>query len=149
MQLHNIGPTPGARRPRKRVGRGDGSGNGGTAGRGHKGQMSRSGASHRPYFEGGQITFFRRLPKRGFKSVNRVNFHEVNLSTFEKNFNAGDVVDVDVLHERGLIAKAKRPLKVLGGGELTKAITVKATKFSAAAQAKIEAAGGKCETTSA
>lgn len=145
MQLHNIGPTPGSRRPRKRVGRGDGSGNGGTAGRGNKGQMSRSGANHRPYFEGGQITFFRRLPKRGFKSFNRIAFHEVNLAIFEDNFEAGAVIDEVILHDMGLIAKAKKPIKVLGDGELTKAFTVKADKFSAAAQAKIEAAGGKCE----
>lgn len=145
MQLHNIGPTPGSRHPRKRVGRGDGSGNGGTAGRGHKGQMSRSGANHRPYFEGGQITFFRRLPKRGFKSFNRVHFHEVNLAILEAHFETGAIINDEVLHENGLIAKAKKPLKILGNGNLTKGFTVQAQKFSAAAIAKIEAVGGKCE----
>ncbi len=144
MELHNIGPTI-IRQPRKRVGRGDGSGHGGTAGRGHKGQHSRSGVSSRPHFEGGQITFFRRLPKRGFKSLNPVQFHEVNVSLLEANFESGAVIDEAILSERGLIQKAKKSLKILANGELTKSFTVKANKFTAAAQAKIEACGGKCE----
>lgn len=144
MELHNIGPTV-ARPKRKRVGRGDGTGNGGTAGRGNKGQYARSGVSSRPHFEGGQITFFRRLPKRGFKSLNPADFHEVNISLLEASFEAGAVIDEAVLHERGLIQKAKKPLKILASGELTKSFTVKAQKFTATAIAKIEACGGKCE----
>lgn len=144
MQLHNIGPTPGSKHRRKRVGRGDGSGMGGTATRGHKGQMSRSGANHRPYFEGGQITFFRRLPKRGFKALNPAEFHVVNIGSFDA-FEAGTVIDENSLREKALIAKAKMPIKVLASGEITKAFTVKAQKFSATAIEKIKAAGGTCE----
>jgi large subunit ribosomal protein L15 len=145
MKLHSLEVAPGSKHCRKRVGRGDSSGMGGTCGRGHKGQHSRSGAKIRPYFEGGQIPLFRRLPKRGFKSLNRVIFHTVNLSKLEANFNADDVVDAEVLHTKGLIGKHDYAVKILANGELTKALTVKAGKFSKAAQAAIEAAGGKCE----
>ncbi len=145
MKLHSLEVAPGSKHRRRRVGRGDGSGTGGTCGRGEKGQHSRSGAKIRPYFEGGQIPLFRRLPKRGFKSLNRVVFHTVNLSKLEANFKAGDVVDAEVLHKKGLIGKHDYALKVLANGEITKALTVKAEKFSKAAQAAIEAAGGKCE----
>ena len=145
MKLHNLEVAPGSKHRRKRVGRGDSSGMGGTCGRGHKGQHSRSGAKIRPYFEGGQIPLFRRLPKRGFKSLNRVPFHTVNLGKLEANFEAGAVVDAKVLHTKGLIGKHDYALKVLANGEISKALTVKANKFSKAAQAAIEAAGGKCE----
>lgn len=145
MKLHSLEVAPGSKHRRRRVGRGDSSGLGGTSGRGHKGQHSRSGAKIRPYFEGGQIPLFRRLPKRGFKSFNRVVFHTVNLSKLEANFKADDVVDAEVLHAKGLIGKHDYAIKILADGEVTKALTVKAGKFSKAAQAAIEAAGGKCE----
>ena len=145
MKLHEMKPNAGAVKRRKRVGRGDGSGLGGTCGRGEKGQMSRSGAAHRPYFEGGQITFFRRLPKRGFKSLNKKEFNLVNINELEKVFEANAVVDEKVLRENGLIGDKPFALKVLGNGEISKALTVRAAKFSASAKAKIEAAGGKCE----
>jgi len=145
MKLHSLEVAPGSKHRRRRVGRGDSSGTGGTCGRGENGQHSRSGAKSRPYFEGGQIPLFRRLPKRGFKSVNRVIFHTVNLNKIEANFKADDVVDAKVLHSKGLIGKHDYALKVLANGEITKALTVKAEKFSKAAQAAIEAAGGKCE----
>lgn len=145
MKLHSLEVAPGSKHRRRRVGRGDGSGIGGTCGRGENGQHSRSGAKIRPYFEGGQIPLFRRLPKRGFKSLNRVIFHTVNLSKLEANFKAEDVVDAEILHKKGLIGKHDYALKVLANGKITKALTVKAEKFSKAAQAAIEAAGGKCE----
>ena len=145
MKLHSLEVAPGSKHRRRRVGRGDSSGTGGTCGRGENGQHSRSGAKSRPYFEGGQIPLFRRLPKRGFKSFNRELFHTVNLSKLDANFKAEDVVDAEVLHKKGLIGKHDYALKVLANGEISKALTVKANKFSKAAQAAIEAAGGKCE----
>ena len=145
MKLHDIGPTPGSHKRRKRVGRGDSSGWGKTAGRGEKGQLSRTGAVHRPFFEGGQIPLFRRLPKRGFKNADRVIYALVNLDVIEANFAAGDVVDEASLREKKLLGKARHAIKILANGEITKAVTVKAAKFSAAAAAKIEAAGGKVE----
>ncbi len=145
MKLHSLEVAPGSKHRKRRVGRGDGSGTGGTCGRGENGQHSRSGAKIRPYFEGGQIPLFRRLPKRGFKSQNRVVFHTVNLSKLEANFNAEDLIDAEALHAKGLIGKHDYALKILGNGEVTKAFTVKAEKFSKAARAAIEAAGGKCE----
>ncbi len=145
MKLHELSPTPGSRQRRKRVGRGDSSGMGKTACRGEKGQKSRTGAKKRPYFEGGQIPLFRRLPKRGFKSPDHIVYQLVNLSVLEENFNAGDVVDTESLRAKNLLSKVDRALKVLANGELTKALTIKADKFSAAAVAKIEAAGGKAE----
>lgn len=145
MKLHSLEVAPGSKHRRRRVGRGDSSGIGGTCGRGENGQHSRSGSKIRPYFEGGQIPLFRRLPKRGFKSRNRVIFHTVNLSKIEANFKAEDVVDAEVLHKKGLIGKHDYALKILANGEISKALTVKANKFSKAAQAAIEAAGGKCE----
>lgn len=145
MKLHELSPTPGSKKKRKRVARGDSSGWGRTAGRGEKGQKSRSGASIRPFFEGGQIPLFRRLPKRGFNSPDHKEYHIVNLSVLDETFAANDMVDVEVLHSKGVIAKGKLELKILGNGEITKPLTVKAHKFSATAQAKIEAAGGKCE----
>ena len=145
MKLHDLHPTEGSRRPRKRVGRGDSSGLGRTCGRGEKGQMSRSGASHRPYFEGGQIPLFRRLPKRGFKSLNHKEYNLVNTRTLEEFCDANSVVDIAVLRDKGVIGKSDLPLKVLADGELSKALTIKANKFSKSAKAKIEAAGGTCE----
>ena len=145
MKLHDMSPTPGSRKPRKRVGRGDSSGLGKTAGRGEKGQKSRSGAKIRPFFEGGQIPLFRRLPKRGFKNADRIVYALVNLSVLESNFQAGDVVDLASLHKKKLLGKGDTIIKVLANGEISKALTVKAQKFSAAAAAKIQAAGGKIE----
>ena len=145
MKLHDMSPTPGSRKPRKRVGRGDSSGLGKTAGRGEKGQKSRSGARIRPFFEGGQIPLFRRLPKRGFKNADRIVYALVNLSVLESNFQAGDVVDLASLREKKLLGKGESIVKVLANGEITKALTVKAAKFSAAAAEKIQAVGGKIE----
>ena len=145
MKLHELSPAPGSRKARKRVGRGDSSGLGKTAGRGDKGQKSRTGSVIRPFFEGGQIPFFRRLPKRGFKNPDRVVFQLVNLNIIDANFNAGDVVDAASLREKKLLGKATLPIKILANGEITKAVTVKAEAFSAAATSKIEAAGGKTE----
>jgi large subunit ribosomal protein L15 len=145
MKLHNLKTAPGSKHRRKRVGRGDSSGLGRTAGRGEKGQKSRSGAKIRPFFEGGQIPLFRRLPKRGFNSPNHKFYNVVNLSFLEANFEADAVVDPESLKAKGLLGKTDRELKILADGELNKALTVKANKFSEAAKAKIEAAGGKCE----
>ena len=145
MKLHDMSPTPGSRKARKRVGRGDSSGLGKTAGRGEKGQKSRSGARIRPFFEGGQIPLFRRLPKRGFKNADRIVYALVNLNVLESNFQAGEVVDLASLREKKLLGKGESIVKVLANGEITKALTVKAAKFSAAAAAKIQAAGGTVE----
>ena len=145
MKLHDIAPTPGSRHRRKRVGRGDSSGLGKTAGRGEKGQKSRTGAVIRPFFEGGQIPLFRRLPKRGFKNADRIIYALVNLDKLNDNFEAGDVVDFEALRAKKLLAKSDTIIKILANGEITKALTVKAAKFSAAAAAKIQAAGGKIE----
>ena len=145
MRLHDIQVTPGSRKVRHRVGRGDGSGWGGTAGRGEKGQKSRTGASIRHHFEGGQTPSFRRIPKRGFNSGIKELFNDVNVDMLDKNFEAGAEVTSDVLRQKGLIGKAVAPLKILGNGEISKALTVKAEKFSASAKSKIEAAGGKAE----
>ncbi len=147
MELHNLKPTEGSRHKKRRVGRGDGSGLGHTAGRGEKGQKSRSGVSSRPHFEGGQIPLFRRLPKRGFKSLSKEIYNVVNLSVLDKHFADGDVVDEIALRDKGVIKKADRKLKILANGEISKKLTVKAVKFSEAAKAKIEAAGGTCEIT--
>ena len=147
MKLHDMSPTPGSRKPRKRVGRGDSSGLGKTAGRGEKGQKSRTGSRIRPFFEGGQIPLFRRLPKRGFKNADRVIYALVNLSVIESNYQAGEVVDLESLHAKKLLGKGETIVKVLANGDITKAVTVKAAKFSAAAAAKIQAAGGTAEVT--
>ena len=145
MKLHELKNTF-LRKPRKRVGRGDASGQGRTAGRGEKGAGSRTGARSRPYFEGGQIPFLRRLPKRGFTNPNQTVFSVVNVSYLEENFNASDQVDQAVLQQRGLLRNiANGGLKILGDGDITKPLTVKANKFSAGAKRKIEAAGGVCQ----
>ena len=145
MKLHDISPTEGSKKRRKRVGRGDSSGLGKTAGRGEKGQHSRTGSVSRPFFEGGQIPLFRRLPKRGFKNADRIVYALVNLTVLESNFNAGDVVDFEALRAKKLLAKSDTIIKILANGEITKALTVKAAKFSAAAVEKIQAAGGAVE----
>lgn len=145
MRLHEVTTTPGSVKGRKRVGRGDSSGLGKTAGRGEKGQKSRTGSVIRPFFEGGQIPLFRRLPKRGFKNADRIIYALINLNVLDANFEAGDVVDFDALRAKKLLAKSDTIVKILANGEITKALTVKAAKFSAAAAAKIQAAGGKIE----
>jgi large subunit ribosomal protein L15 len=145
MKLHALSNT--FRRPvRKRVGRGDGSGSGRTAGRGEKGAKARSGTRYRPHFEGGQIPLFRRLPKRGFGNPNHTTYNVVNVEYLEANFQVGAQVDKQALETLGFISRLDTPLKVLGDGELTKALSVHAEKFSASARRKIEAAGGTCIT---
>lgn len=143
--IHDISPNPGARKDRKRVGRGVGSGSDKTAGRGHKGQNARSGGGVRPGFEGGQMPLQRRVPKRGFTSPNRTEYAIVNVETLADRFDAGDEVTPGVLLERGIISKLADGVKILARGELDKALTVKAHKFSAAAKDKIESAGGNAE----
>ena len=145
MELHDLHPAPGAKRSRKRVGRGPGSGNGKTAGKGHKGQKSRSGYSRRFGFEGGQMPLVRRIPKRGFTNIFRVEYQVVNLRDLERVFDDGDTVSVENLVEKGLARGGNRLVKVLGDGDLAKKLDVKAHKFSASARAGIEKAGGTCE----
>ncbi|WP_163655151.1 50S ribosomal protein L15 [Listeria sp. PSOL-1] len=144
MKLHELKPSEGSRKERNRVGRGTGSGNGKTAGRGHKGQKARSGGGVRPGFEGGQLPLFRRLPKRGFTNINRKEFAIVNLDVLNR-FENGTEVTPELLIEAGIVSNAKSGIKVLSTGSLEKKITVKANKFSAAAKEAIEAAGGKAE----
>jgi len=146
LGLHNLRPTPGARKREKRIGRGYGSGHGGhESTRGNKGQKSRSGGGVRPTFEGGQTPFWMRFPKRGFKNPLRIEYAIVNVGTLDKHFQAGEVVTPEALLSRGIVKDLKDGLKVLGAGELTKALTVRAHKFSKTAREKIEAAGGKAE----
>ena len=143
MQIHDLFPAPGSRKSRKRVGRGNGSGHGSTAGRGDKGQNSRAGGGKGPGFEGGQNPLHMRMPKLGgFKNRNRVEYAVVNVSRLEDLYAAGDTVDVDSLFDKGVIKSKTTPVKVLGDGELTKKLTVKIDKVSGPARAKIEAAGG-------
>lgn len=144
MKLHELCPAPGSAKKAYRVGRGAGSGNGKTAGKGHKGQNARSGGGVRPGFEGGQMPLQRRVPKRGFVNIFATVYSTVNVSDLER-FENGTVVDADVLREAGLIKKLCDGVKVLGNGELTKNLTVKAVAFSASAKEKIEKAGGKAE----
>ena len=144
MKLHELQYTEGARKTRKRVGRGTSSGTGKTAGRGQKGQGARSGGGKKPGFEGGQTPLFMRLPKRGFTNFNKLEYAIVNLDQLN-TFEAGTVVCPKALKEVGLIKKELDGVKVLGNGTLEKAITVKAHKFSKSALAAIEAAGGKTE----
>ena len=146
MELKDLKPVPGTRKDRKRKGRGPASGNGKTAGRGLNGQLSRAGGGKGAGFEGGQTPLAMRLPKLpGFRNINRVEYFPVNVKRLEAKFEAGDVVDADSLVAKGIIKKTTVPVKVLGDGELTKALTVKVDKVSASAKAKIEAAGGKVE----
>ena len=146
MELKDLRPAPGSRHAKKRVGRGPGSGKGKTAGRGQNGQLSRAGGGKRAGFEGGQTPLARRLPKLpGFRNINRVEYVPVNVKTLEERFDADAVVDRDSLIEKNIIKRYSGPVKVLGDGDLTKALTVKVDKVSKTAQAKIEAAGGKVE----
>ena len=146
MKLHELAPAPGSTKEHFRVGRGHGSGNGKTAGKGHKGQNARSGGGVRPGFEGGQMPLYRRLPKRGFNNYNfATNYAIVNLSDLEKKFEDGAVIDTEALIAAGLVKNQYDGVKVLGDGELTKKFTVKAAAFSKSATEKIEAAGGKAE----
>jgi len=145
MKLHELAPNEGATRERKRVGRGIASGLGKTCGKGHKGQKSRSGDRRLPsWFEGGQTPLHKRIPKRGFKNPTRVEYEVVNVKTLEKLFSDGDEVSPEVLVEKGLVSKGSL-VKVLGDGELTKRLKVRAHAFSESAKDKIERAGGSCE----
>ena len=141
MKLHELSPAKGSKHARKRVGRGPGSGLGKTAGKGEKGQRSRSGYSRRPGFEGGQMPLLRRVPKRGFTNNFKVEYAVVNVSDL---VDFEGTITPDALLERGLVRRGQ-PVKILGNGELSKAVTVSAHKFSGSARAKIEAAGGRCE----
>ena len=144
MKLHELSPAPGSVRDVKRIGRGHGSGNGKTAGKGHKGQKARAGRGIRAGFEGGQMPLHRRIPKRGFNNIFAKPLDGVNVSVLNK-FEDGAVVDVQTLLDAGILSKCKYGVKFLGSGELTKKLTVKAAAFSETAKQKIEAAGGKAE----
>ena len=143
MKLHELSPAPGSVKERKRIGRGAASGQGKTAGKGHKGQKARSGAP-RPGFEGGQMPLYRRLPKRGFTNINSKEIVGINVSVLER-FENDSVVSVETLLETGVIKNPQDGVKILGNGELTKKLVVKANAFSEGAKAKIEAVGGTCE----
>ena len=146
MRINDLSPAPGSRKNRKRVGRGHGSGYGGRSGKGQDGQLSRAGGGKGKHFEGGQNPIYRRLPKLpGFKNRFRVEYAIVNVSRLEEIFADGDVVDVDALHEKGVIKSKTDPVKVLGDGELEKSLTVKVDRVSGGARTKIEAAGGTVE----
>ncbi|GJM83218.1 50S ribosomal protein L15 [Paenibacillus timonensis] len=144
MKLHELSPAPGSRQERKRVGRGTGSGMGKTSTRGHKGQNARSGGGVRPGFEGGQNPLYRRLPKRGFINPTRKEYAIVNIEDLN-SFAADTEVTPELLFEQGIVKDAKSGIKILGNGEVTVKLTVKANKFSQSAVEKIEAAGGKTE----
>ncbi len=144
MKLHELSPAAGSTKAPYRKGRGAGSGNGKTAGKGHKGQNARSGGGVRPGFEGGQLPLYRKLPKRGFTNHFATHYAIINLADLDA-FENGAVIDLETLVAEGMIKNTYDGLKVLGDGEVTKAFTVKATKFSASAKEKIEAAGGKTE----
>jgi large subunit ribosomal protein L15 len=148
MKLNLLSPAPGTKKDRKRVGRGTGSGHGKTSCRGSKGQKARSGGGVRPGFEGGQMPLARRLPKRGFHNPFRIEYQPVNVSQLE-SFEAGSEINPAVLFEKKLVRKAAMPVKVLGKGEITRALTVKAHAVSAAAKEKIEKAGGSVELITA
>ena len=145
MNLGELRPAPGAVKKRKRIGRGPGSGHGKTSTRGHKGRKARSGGSSPPGYEGGQMPLQRRLPKRGFRSPNRRVFAIVNLDDLEKRFEAGATVDPAVLFELGIVPKRGVEVKILGDGQLSKALTIKAHRFSQSARERIAAAGGTAE----
>ena len=144
MKLHEVHPAEGSTSAQKRLGRGSGSGLGKTSGKGHKGAKARSGGGKRPGFEGGQMPLYRRVPKRGFNNIFGSEYAEVNVERLEA-FEDGAVVDAKALLEARIIRKELDGVKVLGGGELTKKLTVKAAKFTASAKEKIEAVGGKAE----
>ena len=145
MRLEDLRPAPGSTHKRKREGRGIGSGQGKTAGKGHKGQKARAGATPRLGFEGGQTPLHRRLPQRaGFRNINRKEYAVINLEDLDR-FDAGVEITPDVLKQEGLVRDQKDGIKILGNGEITKAITVRANKFSKSAEEKIKAAGGTAE----
>ncbi|RMF04049.1 MAG: 50S ribosomal protein L15 [Chloroflexi bacterium] len=147
MKLHDLKPAPGSVKRKKRVGRGMASGKGKTSGRGMKGQNARSGGGKGPYFEGGQLPLVRRLPfKRGFTNINRVEYKPVNLDRLQEKFGQGNVeVTPETLVEAGIIKRSDKAVAILGNGDLSAALTVKAHRFSKSAQEKIEAAGGSVE----
>ena len=143
MMIHEITVKVGKYKARKRIGRGEGSGTGGTSGRGHKGAASRAGYSRRPGFEGGQRPWFQRFPKRGFSNADfKKCYHVVNLKVLEERFEAGTDINIAMLAEQRIVRDTNQPLKVLGEGDLTKKFNITAAKFSASAAKKIEAAGG-------
>jgi len=144
MKLFELSPAPGSTKEPKRKGRGHATGNGKTAGRGHKGQKARSGGGVRPGFEGGQMPLYRRLPKRGFTNIFAKSYNEINVSELER-FENGTEITAEVLKEAGVISKIKDGIVILGRGELTKSLTVKACRFSKSAEEKIVAKGGKAE----
>ena len=144
MNLSDLRPAKGAKHSKKRVGRGQGSGQGVQAGRGHKGAKSRSGFKHKRGFEGGQMPLHRRVPKRGFHNLFREEYDVVNLDTLSERFEAGTEITPELLQQRGLVSRSQR-IKVLGRGDVTKALTVRAHKFSGTAAEKIAAAGGTAE----
>ena len=144
MKLHELAPAAGSTTAAKRLGRGVGSGLGKTSGKGHKGAKARSGGGKRPGFEGGQMPLYRRIPKKGFTNIFRMEYAEVNVGQLEV-FNDGVVVNAELLKAAGIIKKTMDGVKVLGNGELTKKLTVEAAKFTESAKEKIEAVGGKAE----
>ncbi len=145
MNLENLRPAEGSTHVAKRKGRGHGTGNGKTAGRGHKGQKARSGGGVRVGFEGGQMPLARRVPKRGFNNIFAKPLSEVNVGVLESRFEDGAVVDAQALLDAGVLSKCKYGVKIIGNGELTKKLTVKAAAFSESAKQKIEGVGGKAE----
>ena len=142
LTLNNLHPAKGSTHKKKRIGRGPGSGTGKTAGKGHKGQKSRSGYSSKRGFEGGQMPLQRRLPKRGFTNIFKKEWVEISLAKIEESFSSGDIVTPEILHERGLIKKAKHDLVILGTGDMTKSLNVSSHRFTKTAKDKIEKAGG-------
>ncbi|MBR3873622.1 MAG: 50S ribosomal protein L15 [Clostridia bacterium] len=144
MKLHELAPAAGSTTAAKRLGRGVGSGLGKTSGKGHKGAKARSGGGKRPGFEGGQMPLYRRVPKKGFTNIFRMEYAEVNVGQLEV-FNDGVVVNAELLKAAGIIKKTMDGVKILGNGELTKKLTVEAAKFTESAKEKIEAVGGKAE----
>lgn len=145
MKLHELSPAAGSKKEVKRIGRGAGSGQGKTAGKGHKGQKARAGRGMSPGFEGGQMPLQRRVPKRGFVNIFGKEFSIVNVSALDQSFEDGAVVDIDALIEKGLVKKVLDGVKILGNGEISKKLTVQVNAYSEAAKQKIEAAGGKAE----
>ena len=145
MKLHELSPAAGSKKEVKRIGRGAGSGQGKTAGKGHQGQKARAGRGMRPGFEGGQMPLQRRVPKRGFVNIFGKEFSIVNVSALDQSFEDGAVVDIAALIEKGLVKKVLDGVKILGNGEISKKLTVQVNAYSEAAKQKIEAAGGKAE----
>jgi len=150
ISLHNLHPNPGATKTKKRLGRGRGSGTGKTSGKGVKGQKARPGHHGARYaFEGGQMPMSRRIPKRGFKNINRVEAFPINVDLLERLFENGESVDIQILRDKGIIPKLVETIKILGEGELTKKLTIKAHRASATAKVKVEKAGGTIEILAA